>query len=127
MKQTLKQQLFYQGKLFMHNNYIILLFVNIYSCNPGEKEKFLSTQDKLFFRLSLFSKPSFKFREKKCSPLTDSVYIELIRSSRYEMFYRNRFSTITGGLLKEVALENNYSSLAVKVVGRYVFFFVLHI
>ena len=111
----------------MHNNYIVLLFVNIDSCNPGEKKPFLSTQDKLFFRLSLFSKPSFKFREKKYIPLTVSVYIELIRSSRYEMFYRNRFSTITGGLLKEAALENNCSSLAVKVLGRYVFIFVLHI
>ena len=40
MKQTLKQQLFYRGKLFMHNNYIILLFVNIDSCNPGEKNIF---------------------------------------------------------------------------------------
>ena len=40
MKQTLKQQLFYQGKLFMHNNYIILLFVNIVSCNSGEKNSF---------------------------------------------------------------------------------------
>ena len=40
MKQTLKQELFYQGKLSMHNNYIILLFVNIDSCNPGEKNSF---------------------------------------------------------------------------------------
>ena len=43
------------------------------------------------------------------------------------MFYRNRFSKIIGGLLKEAALENNFSSLAVKVLARYVFIFVLHI
>ena len=74
--------------------------------------------DKLFFRLPLFSKPSFTFREVKYTPLTASVRIALFRSNRCEMFYRNRFSTKIGSLKKAV-LQNKLDYFRITYKGVY--------